>query len=96
MGMSVGENYSRIVVDCFELTQADGGGMSEEHIAYISSQVDGQRWVEGSQWPRYCRRFYKVFTIAHNLEALTAIKEAQERDRALAKLTDREKELLGL
>lgn len=96
MGMNVGEFYKEYVINCFELTQADGGGLSSQHVAYIASQEEGEKWVAGSQWPRYCKPFHKVYRIAHDLKGMQALREEYERDKALAKLTPRERELLGL
>ena len=96
MGMAVGEHYQEFVITGFELLVADGGGRRDDHCAYVASEEDAKAWVSQSKGWRSYQPFRKVYRIAHNLQGLEALKVEAERDRALAKLTPRERELLGL
>lgn len=84
-------------IECFELTQPDGGGMREEHIAYVSTEEVAKKWVsEKKGWPRNYHSYSKLIVVFDSLKEMEEQSDENVRVEALAKLTAREKKVLGL
>lgn len=87
-----------IEIDCWEVTQPDGGGMREERVALVSSEDVAKAFVakHNNGWPCSYRKYEKEFVIFDMYAEIAAYNETTERNAALAKLTARERKLLGL
>lgn len=86
----------QFIMDCFEVTEADGGGMHSNHVAYVSSKEVANQLVEKSKGWRSASPYKKVITVFDTMEELEANSKSNLRKSALAKLTAAEKEALGL
>ena len=83
-------------MDCFEITEADGGGMHSNHVAYVSSQSLADQLVAKSKGWRHCSVYRKVITIFDTMEEIEANSKANLRKSGLAKLSAAEREALGV
>ena len=83
-------------IDCFEVREADGGGISDNHVCYVSSEVLAELIVSEQKGYRSYRKYAKTLTIFDTIGEVEANSKANLRKSALAKLTNLEKEALGL
>ena len=83
-------------IDCYEVTESDGGGMFSNHLAYVSSQALADQLVAKSKGWRSASKYTKLITIFDTMEEIEANSKSNLRKSALAKLTMLEKEALGL
>lgn len=83
-------------VDCWEVTEADGGGMHSNHVAYVSTKELAEQMEAKSKGWRSISKYTKLITIFDTMEEIEANSKANLRKSALAKLTNLEKEALGL
>lgn len=84
-------------IDCFELTQPDGGGMYEEHIAYVVTENVAKEWKgKSTGWPRNYRKYKKTIIVFESLTEMEEHSKSEFRKATLAKLNAAEKEALGL
>ena len=83
-------------MDCYEVREADGGGMSDNHVCYVSSDVLAEQIVAKQKGYRSYRKYTKLHTIFDTMEEVEANTKSALRKSALAKLTNLEKEALGL
>ena len=84
-----------VLIKGFELLEADGGGVSDNHLAYVEREEDAKEWVSLSKgWRRY-RPYEKTIIVHHSLDSLYATQRELAKQRALAKLTKEEREVLG-
>lgn len=90
----------KLIIDCWEVSQPDGGGIDNEHVAYFTTEKIADEFIRitGKGWPKYKERIQE--TISYNICESVAEYADQEtiakREKALAKLTKDEKKLLGL
>lgn len=83
-------------MDCYEVSESDGGGMHSNHVAYVSTAELADELVKKSQGWRSVRPYTKVITIFDTMEEIEANSKANLRKTGLAKLTAAEKQALGL
>jgi hypothetical protein len=83
-------------MDCYEVLEADGGGISDNHVCYVSSIPVAEALVALSKGYRRYRKYNKLHTIFDTVEEIEANSKANLRKSALAKLTNLEREALGL
>ena len=84
-------------IDCFEVTQPDGGGMHSDHVAYASTKHVAELLAkQNSGWPGYVHEYKKTFLILDSVEEYKDLVQENKRQKALAKLTDEDKKVLGL
>jgi FPC/CPF motif-containing protein YcgG len=83
-------------IDCYEVTESDGGGMHSNHVAYVSNKELADKLVSKSKGWRNASKYTKLITIFDTMEEVEANSKANLRKSALAKLTNLEKEALGL
>lgn len=85
---------------CFEVTEPVAGGMQSNHIAYFSSKNEAEKYVKISSngWPKDIREK----TVSQRYTVLDTVEEKSNYDmeivkqQALGKLTQKEKQALGL
>lgn len=83
-------------IDCFEVTESDGGGMHSNHLCYVGSLALAEAVVNKSKGWRSHHPYKKVITIFDSEEEIEANSKSNLRKAGLAKLTAAEKEALGL
>lgn len=83
-------------MDCYEVTEADGGGMHSNHVAYVSNITLANELVDKSKGWRSSYPYKKVITIFDTMEEIEANSKANLRKSGLAKLTAAEREALGV
>jgi hypothetical protein len=84
-------------INCFELTQPDGVGQSDVHIAYVAIEKVAKEWEsKQTTWPRNYRKFKKFFMVFESIDEMESHSKESLRKQALSKLTDIDKEVLGL
>lgn len=84
-----------VTFECFELLEADGGGVRDNRVALIADKAEGERWVAESKGYRTCRQYKWTTLVYANLAALKADQQEAIRQQALAKLTAQECAALG-
>lgn len=87
-----------IEVDCFEITQPDGGGVRDEHICFASTKRVAESIVKhlGPGWPQDIRKFNKAFTVVESFEEYLDHTMSTKRANAAAKLTKEDRATLGI
>jgi acid phosphatase family membrane protein YuiD len=83
-------------MDCYEVTEADGGGMHSNHVAFVSTLALATELVNKSKGWRTSHPYKKVITIFDTMEEIEANSKANLRKSGLAKLTAAEREALGV
>lgn len=83
-------------IDCYEVTESDGGGMHSNHVAFVGSKALADEMVAKSKGWRSHNKYKKLITIFDTMEEIDANSKSNLRKSALAKLTNLEKEALGL
>lgn len=83
-------------MDCYEVREADGGGMSDSHVCYVSNAKLAEAVCAKQKGYRTHRAHKKLYTVFDTMEEIEANSKANLRKSALAKLTNLEKEALGL
>lgn len=86
----------RFEMDCIEVTEADGGGMSSNHIAYVSTQALADILVSRSKGWRSSSPYKKVITVYETIEEVDNNTKAALIRSAKAKLSPAELQALGL
>ncbi len=80
------------VIKCWDIQVWDGGDR-HNHKYYVSTKEAADEWIARN---KYDTVFEKEFVILDSWDELQAYKDGELRKRALAKLTDAEKVVLGL
>lgn len=83
----------QVEIDCYEVRESDGCGDLNNHICYVSSEELASAVVAKS---KNYRKYTKLYTIFDTAEEIETDRRATLRKSALAKLTNLEKEALGL
>ncbi len=83
-------------MDCYEITEADGGGMHSNHVCYVSNITLATQLVEKSKHWRSSSPYKKLITIFDTMEEIEANSKENLRKSAIAKLSRAEQEALGL
>lgn len=84
-----------IEIDCYEVVESDGGGVSEKHIAYVNNMALAEAMVLGNNYRRYYE-YKNTVTIFDTMEEVEANSVTNLRKSGLAKLTRAERLALGL
>lgn len=87
-----------IELNCFEITEPDGGGQYDVHVAYASTKEVADAIIKslGSSWPRTANKFTKTFTVVESVEEYKNNTAAALRKSAASKLTAAERKLLKI
>ncbi len=83
---------------CFEITTPDGGGMYNEHVAFVATKEMAEVICKQKpgDWPmNYSEKSFNI-KVFENLTEMKSEKLKEKKEAALAKLSDEEKKLLGL
>lgn len=83
-------------MDCYEVQEADGGGMYSNHLAFVSSLSLAETLVNKSKGWRSHKPYKKLITIFDTMEEIEANSKSNLRKAGLAKLSRAEKDALGL
>ncbi len=83
-------------IDCYEVTEVDGGGMHSSHVAYVANKTLADELVNKNKGWRNHSTYKKLITIFDTMEEVEANSKANLRKSALAKLSIAEKIALGL
>lgn len=86
----------QFVMDCFEVTESDGGGMYSNHVAYVSTQALADCLVEKSNGWRSARPYKKLITIFDTIEEIEKNSKENLRKSGLSKLSAAERDALGI
>lgn len=88
----------RIIIDCWEVTQPDMGGMCDDHVAFVSSEEVAKDLASKHSygWPCTYHKFSKEYVVFESFNETVDYNDEAEREAALAKLTARERKVLGL
>jgi hypothetical protein len=88
-----------IEIDCWEVTEPDGGGISSNHVAYFSDKNVAYQFIadKKTHWiDKEPRRFQKTFVILDSISELQILAKRSAIAAAKAKLTKEELRLLGI
>jgi hypothetical protein len=80
------------IIKCWDIQVWDGGDR-HNHKYYVSTKEAADEWMARN---KYDTVFEKEFVVLDSWDELQAYKDGELRKRALAKLTDAEKVVLGL
>jgi hypothetical protein len=80
------------IVKCWDIQVWDGGDR-HNHKYYVKTKEAADEWMAKNKFDTV---FEREFVILDNWDELQAYKDGELRKRALAKLTDAEKVVLGL
>ena len=80
------------IVKCWDIQVWDGGDR-HNHKYYVATKEAADEWKAKNKFDEI---YEKEFVILDNWDELQAYKDGELRKRALAKLTDAEKVVLGL
>ncbi len=80
------------VIKCWDIQVWDGGDR-HNHKYYVKTKEAADAWMAKN---KYDMIFEQEFVILDGLDEIEAYKNGELRKRALAKLTDAEKVVLGL
>jgi hypothetical protein len=92
-----------IIVEYYEVTCPDGGGMRNESVAKFTSFADAdsvaKRLTKEKKWPYSAQSYstskkFNIFETAQEYFVLSD--EIKIREAALAKLTEKERKALGI
>lgn len=87
----------KIEIDCFEVTEPDGAGMHNLHVAYASSKTVADAIAQSNNgWPGYVNAYKKTIVIVDSVDEYRQLRADGKREAALAKLTEDDKKALGL
>lgn len=84
-----------IEIDCYEVTEADGGGLAVKHVAYVNNLALAEEMVAGNHY-RYFHPYQNSITIFDTMDEVEANSVANLRKSGLAKLSRAERKALGL
>ena len=83
------------IVEGFEVVEADGGGMGENHVAYFSNErAATQLSAQSPGWMRV-RPFKQTIVVCESFGEYVIQKNEEVKAKALAKLTAEERAALG-
>jgi hypothetical protein len=80
------------IIKCWDIQVWDGGDR-HNHKYYVATKEAADEWKAKNKFDEI---YEKEFVILDNWDELQAYKDGELRKRALAKLTDAEKVVLGL
>ena len=80
------------IIKCWDIQVWDGGER-HNHKFYVKTEESARTWLEKN---KYDSIYEKEFVILDDLAEVEAYKNGELRKRALSKLTDEEKLVLGL
>jgi hypothetical protein len=83
-------------MDCYEVREADGGGMRTDHIMYCSTRSLAEQVASRVKGWRSVVPYQKNIRIFDTIEEIDENSVANLRKSAIAKLTAAEREALGL
>jgi hypothetical protein len=83
-------------IDCFEVRESDGDGRGDHHVCYCANNTVAQTVSGRNQGWRTVRKYSKFFNIIETEDEYLANTKAAIRKIALAKLSNAEREALGV
>ena len=94
---NLGLKMKQFEMDCYEVRETDGGGTNyDAHVCFVSSLSLADAVCAKQKGWRHHSKYTKTYTIFETIEEIEANSKANLRKSALAKLTNLEKEALGL
>jgi hypothetical protein len=86
----------QLIIDGYEVRESDGGGMSSNLVAYVSSLSLANELVDKNKGWRHHNPIKKIITVFDTMQEIEENSKKALRESALAKLSDAEKDALGL
>lgn len=83
-------------IDCIEVVEADMDGRTETTIALVSNKALADELISESPGWRHWNQYKKRFIVYDTMHEFRDSAKKHIRAGALAKLTEQEKEVLGL
>lgn len=85
-------------IECYEITEPDGGGQYDLHVAYASTSQVADEIIKslGKSWPRSAGKFSKLFTVVESVEEYQNNTASALRKSAASKLTAAERNILKI
>jgi hypothetical protein len=83
-------------IDCYEVRESDGDGRSDHHICFCSSAGLAELITNQNKGWRSTSKFKKRFLVLDSEQEYKDNTRAAVKKRALSKLTEDEKEALGI
>jgi len=80
------------IIKCWDIQTWDGGDR-HNHKYYVATKEAAQAWLANN---KYDTVYEREFVILDSLDELTEYENGELRKRALAKLSEAEKKVLGL
>jgi hypothetical protein len=80
------------IIKCWDIQTWDGGDR-HNHKYYVATKEAAQAWLANNKYDTVVER---EFVILDSLDELTEYENGELRKRALAKLSEAEKKVLGL
>ena len=80
------------IIKCWDIQTWDGGDL-QHHKYYVATKEAAQSWLANN---KYDTVYEREFVILDSLDELTEYENGELRKRALAKLSEAEKKVLGL
>ena len=80
------------IVKCWDIQTWDGGDR-HNHKCYVATKEASQAWLANNKYDTVVKREFVIFD---SLDELTEYENGELRKRALAKLSEDEKKVLGL
>lgn len=88
-----------ITIDCYEITEPDGGGVRDVHLMYVGDVCTAKHICDTlkaqTNWGKNYKPFKKTFRIFDSFEDYEQNNVSEAKKRALSKLTAAEKAALG-
>lgn len=86
----------QLVIDGYEVRETDGGGMTSKHIGFFTNKKDAEAIASLNKSWRSYEPIKKIYTVFESVDEFDNNTKEKLRASAMAKLTDPEKEALGL
>lgn len=83
-------------MDCYEVKESDGGGVYDNHFAFVATEQLAKLLVATNKNYRHYCKYSKLITVFDTMEEIEANSKANLRKAGLAKLSKAEKDALGL
>ena len=83
-------------IEAWEVVCPDGGGMSEVHVAYFSSEMVATQYAASKSWPHHVNQYKKLVTVFDTIGEFDEHSQDKLRKSALAKLSPQERAALGV
>lgn len=86
----------KIEIECWEVLQADGCGVSSDHYAYCATKALAEEIAEPANGWRSVQPYKKIIVVFESLAEYDDSRKQALRQSALDKLTPEEMQALGI